>query len=198
VINSLARRLAIVLCLAAGSLGMSSAAPAPQRTSGEAAPPVPPAPTAGSKTLEDLLKETSFVYKKLKDGVFKVVAEGPDGETSVIILQEKTAPWKNKDGSPIKYVMLYTSITPAIPKEQKLPPAMLSRLAELNDRLDLGNLGLNVGENGQWVFYSAGFYLRQADSNLLEDYITMAHYRRLLARKELLPFLQQISPSGGQ
>ena len=190
-INSLTRRLAIAFCLAAGSLGMSSAASAPQQVSEGAAP------TAGSKTLEDLLKETSYAYKKLKDGVFKVVAEG-DGETSVIILQESTARWKNKDGSPIKYVMLFTSITPAIPKEQKLPPAMLSRLAELNDRFDLGNLGLSVRENDQQLFYNAAFYLRQADSNLLDDFIAMAHYRRLAARKELLPFLQQASPSGGQ
>jgi hypothetical protein len=183
--------LAIVFCLAAGSLGMSSAAPAQQRTSEEAAP------TAGSKTLEDLLKETSYAYKKVKDGVFRVAVEG-GGEASVVVLVEHTAGWTNKDGSPIKFVTLSTMITPGIPKEQKLPPAMLTRLAELNDRFDLGNLGLYVGEKVQQVYYNAAFYLRQADGNLLNDYIEMAHYRRLTARKELLPFLQQVSPSGGQ
>jgi hypothetical protein len=189
-IKTLTRRSVIFSCLAAGSLGMSPAAPPPQQPSEK------PAPTGASKSLEDLLKETSFTYTKMKDGVFKVAVEN-DGEVSLIVLQERTPPWKARDGSPVKYVALFTQITPRIPKDQKLPAAMLMRLAELNDGFDFGNLGLNVSEQ-QAVFYNAAFFLRNADSEVLTDYLVVTHYSRLRARKELLPFLQEGGTSGGQ
>jgi hypothetical protein len=69
---------------------------------------------------------------------------------------------------------------------------MLMRLAELNDKFTFGSL--SVGGSGEKVvFYNASFFLRNADSEMLYEYLMLAHSSRTSSRKELVPFLQDAS-----
>jgi hypothetical protein len=178
---SLMRRSAVALLVVASVGGIGSVARADDKPPKQAAP----------KTLEEMLKETGFAYSRPKEGLYRVAVES-GGEVSMIVVEERTMSWKSRDGSPTKVAVLYTQVTPTLPREFKIPPAMLMRLAELNDKFTFGSL--SVGGSGERVvFYNASFFLRNADSEMLYEYLTLAHSSRTSSRKELLPFLQDAS-----
>ena len=74
-----------------------------------------------------------------------------------------------------------------LPEGFKPPLAMLRRIAQLNDGMVIGNVGLGDGP----INYSSSFWLRTADKEVLIAQLLLTHKFRLELRKELLPYLQE-------
>jgi hypothetical protein len=149
-----------------------------------------PAAWATRKGAEGLLKETGFLYKQIKEGVYKVMVEGNDGETSAVIVEERKASWKDSKGGDVTYVMVWTAVL-EIPAEAKPPAALFRRIEEINDRYYFGSLGLSKPATGKdTVYRNYWLFLRAGDSETLKDLCSLAHNDRLSVRKELLPLLQ--------
>jgi hypothetical protein len=157
---------------------------------GEAALAKAPAGPA-SKGLEELLKETGLAYSRREDPasgqvLYRVTFEG-GGEVSVIVVTEpKPWTWKYKDGSAVRPIACWSTITP-VPRDFRPPPAMLKKMAELNNRLPMGSIGLG----NDAIFHNNGFFSRNLDGETLLFYLASAHFDRLNCRKELVPFLTE-------
>jgi hypothetical protein len=188
-------RLGIAALLAAAAFAGSVPS---ARAQNAPAPPVPRAPSQdapvaprGQKSLAEMLRETKFPFTEVKEGVYRVAVE-VSGEVSMITIEQRTLNWKSRDGSPNLIASMYVQITPSLPKDFRVPPAMLMRMAELNDTLLFGGLSIN-GKEQKAVFYNSSLHLRTADSESLNEYLILAHSARLVAKKELTPFLQEAS-----
>ncbi len=143
------------------------------------------------KSLADLLKETALPFTEVQKGVFRVAVE-VRGETAMITVEEKALNWKSNDGSPNLIAAIYTQVTPLFANDVRVPPAMLMRMAVLNDTLLFGGFSIN-GDQKKGVFYNSAFHLRTADSELLVEYLVLAHRAHQIGKKELAPFLQETS-----
>jgi hypothetical protein len=136
-----------------------------------------------SKSLEGLLKESGLDYVRTPEGAYKILVS-VEGEATLVVALERAL----GESEDLKLVYLYCSVV-EVPKGFKHPPAMLKKMAEVNDRLIVGKLGMS-GDTGD-VFYNSSFWLRTADSKILVMELALAHQLRAQLRKELLPFLTQ-------
>jgi hypothetical protein len=141
------------------------------------------APGTAPVTLEGLLKASGLDYAKADEaeGVFKIVVT-MDDETSLIIAQEAAL-----SPDPDHRLGQVFTLVVRMPEDVRPSQAMLKRMAELNDTLLVGKLGL--GENS--VFYISSFWLRNADGQTVMAEVALAHMIRSAARQELLPFLEE-------
>src|SRR5262245_62424140 len=97
--------------------------------------------TAGpGEATEKLLKDAKLDYKKVKEGVFKLVIETKAG-ISVVIIEEKKTSWKDSKGNDVLYAYIYTEVF-STPTDFKPPRDMLQKLADWNDRMRFSSLGL--------------------------------------------------------
>ncbi len=147
------------------------------------------AAAAPGDATEKLLKEAKLDYKKTKEGVFRVVLETRAG-TSVVVVEERKAAWKDNKGGEVLYVYVYTEVlTTAV--DFKPPTGMLTKIAELNDRIIFGSLSLVKNQDkSSSVFRNGTLFLKSLDAEQLEDLIQITHGARFSYQKELLPFLE--------
>lgn len=136
----------------------------------------------GGKSLEALLKEAGLDYNRTADGQHYRIAVVYNGEPSVITAWEA-----NLAPGPQYKVARLGCIVATLPKEFRPSVAMLRRIAELNDNMIIGNIGMD--KDG--IYYGSSFWLRTADVQLLKDQLTVAHFTRLNLRKELLPYMKE-------
>jgi hypothetical protein len=161
---------------------------APNRASGKGREA---AADPANKSLEELLKDTGLAFSRREDGargqvLYRVTFEA-GGEVSVIVVTEpKPWTWKYKDGSAVRPIASWSTVSP-LPKDFRPPPAMLKKMAELNNRLPMGSVGLGADA----IFHNNGFFRRNLDGETLLFYLASAHFDRLNCRKELLPFLTE-------
>lgn len=146
----------------------------------------PSPPTAGAdKSLEGLLKEGDIGYIRNQEGLFRIPLE--DGGEATLIAAREVPIYKNREtGQEVKVVLLWSMVA-ALPEGFKPPVAMLQRLAQLNDGMVIGNVGLG----GDRINYSSSFWLRTADKEVLIAQLQLTHKMRLELRKELLPYIQE-------
>ncbi|MDB5309214.1 MAG: hypothetical protein JWO38_3416 [Gemmataceae bacterium] len=146
-------------------------------------------PPVGERT-EQLLKDAKLDYRKAKDGVYRVVVEGKNG-TSVIVVEEKKASWKDNKGNDVLYAYLWCEILP-LGNDFKPPPPMLLRLAELNDRIRFGSVGISKNPDGASSLYRNGtLFLRGADGEQMADMVFISHGDRLNFQKEFRGFVDE-------
>jgi len=142
------------------------------------------------KSFEEILKDSGLTYSKReinKRPVFRIAVEA-GGETTMVTAEERVwSPWvyPRKDGSVLKSIYCYATVAP-LQKDQRVSPAVLKVIADLNDRFLLANCSL--APDG--IFINKGFYLPGLDGDLLHYHIYDVHWRRLQARKAILPILE--------
>jgi hypothetical protein len=131
-----------------------------------------PKPSDGAAT-EKLLKEIKGLeYTKVKEGVFKLVIERKDGLVR-IILEEKKAPWKDKNGGEVLYLYFYSEVL-TYPAGFKPPAAMTTMMNEWNDRAQFGNISLSKNQDGSMTLLRNGsMFLRGADTEQLLDQLLL-------------------------
>ena len=94
--------------------------------------------------------------------------------------------YKDKTGQEVKIVLLWSTVA-TLPEGFTPPLAMLQRMAEINDNMVIGNVGLRDGQ----INYSSSFWLRTADKDVLIAHLLFTHQIRLALRKELLHYIQK-------
>jgi hypothetical protein len=148
------------------------------------------AAAATGDATEKLLKDAKLDYKKVKEGIFKLIVDGKQGVT-VVILEEKKAPWKDSKGNEVLYVYMYCQVL-ATPKDFKPPTAMLGKLADWNDRIRFGSLGLSKNEDGTYSLYrNTTMFLKNADGEQMEDLVLILHSDNFTFQKEFRGFVKE-------
>lgn len=141
---------------------------------------------------EKLLKDSKLDYKKVKDGVFKLVVETKQG-ISVVIIEEKKAGWADNKKHDVLYLFIYSEVL-STPTDFKAPAGMLSKIAELNDRIRFGSLGYSKNADGSHsMFRNATVFLKNLDDEQLADYVILTHLDKFVFQKEFRGFVD-----GGQ
>jgi hypothetical protein len=145
------------------------------------------------ETTEKLLQAAKMDYRKVKDGVFRVVID-MKGEASVVVVEEKTMPWKDSKGNEGLYAFLWSEAL-STPADFKPSLAMLTQLAEMNDRCRFGSISMSKEANGSWTVYrNSSCFLRGTDAEQLADLIHVTHFGRLQVRKELGIYVENSKP----
>lgn len=148
------------------------------------------ATAAPGDATEKLIKEAKFDYKKVKEGVFKLVIESKAG-ISIVIIEEKKASWKDSKGRDVLYAYIYTEVC-ITATDFKPPMAMLTKLADWNDRIRFGSLGLTKNADGSHsVFRNGSVFLKNLDAEQLEDMVYLTHNDKFLFAKEFKPFIEE-------
>jgi hypothetical protein len=148
------------------------------------------ASAAPGEATEKLLKEAKFDYKKVKDGVFKLVIESKAG-ISIVIIEEKKASWKDGKGKDVLYAYIYTEVL-VTAADFKPPQAMLAKLADWNDRIRFGSLGLTKNADGSHsIFRNGSVFLKNLDAEQLEDMVYLTHNDKFLFAKEFKSFTEE-------
>lgn len=139
---------------------------------------------------EKVLKDSKLDYKKLKEGVFKVIVETKDGISSIVLVEQKSG-WADAKKNDVLHVYIFTPVL-TTPTDFKLPTGMLTKLAEENDRVRFGGLALLKNKDGSHlVFRRATVFLKNMDGDQLADYVYIAHFDRLRYQKEFKGFLDE-------
>lgn len=142
---------------------------------------VPKVATANS--LESLLKESGLDYVKTKDGDCKVLVSV--GEQSIMVYAKEVSLDAKE-----KYKLIYMySLVVEVPTGFKHPQAMLKKIAEINDGLLVGKLGVNANDGNVW--YSSSLWLRTADTESLISELIQALINVPDFRKEIKPFVKE-------
>ena len=136
-----------------------------------------------AKTLESLLKEAGFDYTKTKEGTCKIFVTA--GEQSAMVYADEVALGEKKD---TKLIYLYC-LAVEVPSGFKHPIGMLKKIAEINDGLMVGKLGISPDTGGVW--YSSSLWLRTADADTLTSELALALFSVPEYRKELKPFVKE-------
>ena len=137
---------------------------------------------ATQATLEELLKQSKLDYTKTEGGIFKVVVT--DNENTALVLADEVSLGDKGD---IKIARIMCQVV-TVPKGFTYPTAMLKKIAETNDAMLIGKLGI-AGDAGVW--YTSTFWLRNADSEILLNELALALYSVPEYRKELKPFVKE-------
>ena len=135
------------------------------------------------KSLEKLLKESKLDYTKSPDGSFKVWVSY-QGETTEIIFTERNV-GSDESNPKTRIAYLYCFVLPA-PQDGELAPAMLKKMAELNDRLTIGRIGIN--EQSGATYYNSSFWLSSATGAIVVQESALAHFTKLDLKKVLEAF----------
>jgi hypothetical protein len=156
---------------------------------GAAAPQAQPAHQGA--TLESLLKAAGLQYYKLTgpaEGNYKVMVSLGTGnqanEVVPVIVREATIGGQSGP----KMVVLWSQVL-AVPEGFQHPPAMLKKIALLNDNMPVGKISIN-DKNG-CVFYASAFYLQTADEKTMQFELSLAFWISVEFAKELRPFVKE-------
>jgi len=134
---------------------------------------------AGS--LKELLDKSGVKYIQ-QDTAF-LIPVSAEGETTMVTATEAAL----GELAELKLVYLFTPIL-EVPKGFKHPQPMLKKIAELNEKLLVGKLGLEADSG--CLYFISSFWLRTADKTTVEIELAVAHVQRQSLRKELEPYLQ--------
>lgn len=134
----------------------------------------------GAPTLEALLQQGKIDAVKGENGIYKIPVE-VEGETVMVIAEESRL-----GSSDIRIVNLYALVL-ELPENYKMPEPMLQKMADLNNRLNIGK----VYREDNYIFYKSSFLLRTADADSLGVELVLAHAHRQALKKELQPFIAQ-------
>ena len=146
-----------------------------------------PPPAAGAeKDLEGLLKELGINNYTCKEGVYRFPLEIGDGEAIMIGAREIQMYKDRRTGQEVKIVWLWCNVA-TLPEGFKPSLAMLQWMAQFNDNLYIGNVGLG----GRSINYNSSFWLRTADKQVLADHLQLAALIRSKLREELLPYIKE-------
>ncbi|MBX3414659.1 MAG: hypothetical protein KF708_18370 [Pirellulales bacterium] len=126
-------------------------------------PETAPAVTSSLPTLESLLAESGFAYRKIEDGSYRITVE-LSGTVSVVIAREVTMGWKDSAGNDVKLVYLYRWLGD-LPQGEHRPEELLAAINQLNDVRYIGR----VVVNDYGVYLCNTFFLRRADAESLTD-----------------------------
>jgi hypothetical protein len=119
-----------------------------------------------------------------------VVVESKQG-TSVVVIEEKKAGWKDAKGNDVLYAYLYAEVL-STPADFKPPAAMLLKLGDWNDRIRFGSLGLSKNEDGTYTLFRNGtMFLKNADGEQLADMVYLTHNDKFLFHKEFRGFTEE-------
>ena len=167
-VGSIAAVAAIAFALVAGSIVRTRAAE-----------------TAKAASLSSLLKSAGFDVVSAEQGWLRTTMSYK-GEFSFILAREiqlgSTSDDKFKLGS-------LTCEVVDVPKGFHHPAAMLKKVGELNDRLQIGRLSVDPESGSIW--YTSSFWLRTADEQIVVNEMFLAHTARQDLKKELAPFVTE-------
>jgi hypothetical protein len=139
--------------------------------------------------LEQRLRTAKLEYKKVKDGVYRVLVEAK-GEITSIVLEVKKAGWKDSSDKEVLYVWVWTEVM-RFPADFKPPSALLARLVELNDRCRFGNIGFSKSDEGNpTVYRNVSFFLKGVEAEQVADHVYMMHFERVGLKKQLKGFAE--------
>ena len=135
--------------------------------------------------LKKLLDEAGLDYAHTKEGLFKIILTSK-GRSALVVAEEVTL-YADDKGNPVKLVYFWTEVV-SVPDGFKHPANMLRRIAEINDKLRVGNVGI-TSQGG--VFYNSSFWLSTANTQILQDELALAFFTIPDLRKDLLPFVKE-------
>jgi hypothetical protein len=135
------------------------------------------------KGLEKLLKESKMDYTKMENGYYKIWVSY-QGETSLVMANERTVGSDESDPK-LKICYLYCLLLPAR-TEGEPPRAFYKKMAELNDQMSIGRVGINEGDGVS--YYTSSFWLYSANAGILTQELAVAHFSRLSLKKILEGF----------
>ena len=127
-----------------------------------------PVVTSSQPSLESLLAESGFAYRKMEDGSYRITVETTAG-ISVVIASEVTMGWKDSAGNDVKLVYLYRWLAD-LPEGGHRPEEFLAAINQLNNQRYIGRVVVN--EYG--VYLCNTFFLRRADTESLSDEVYLA------------------------
>ena len=142
---------------------------------------------------EKLLTDAKLEYTKVKDktGLYKLAIETELG-LAFVYVEERSA-GKDSKGNPILSAYIYAEVL-RTPAEFKPSVAMLTKIADVNDKLHWGNLGLAKNKDGSYtMFRNSCFFLKNLDAELVKDCILMVHGDKFGYKKAFEGFVE-----GGQ
>ena len=144
---------------------------------------------AQGATTEALLKDSKLDYKVIKPGLYRIVLETQEG-ISTIGVEEVKLPWKDSKGNEQFYAQIFTVVA-AAPADFKASTAMLGRLAELNDGIRFGSVGMSKEKDAVRFYRNSSMFLRNAGADQLADMIVVMHYDKFRLQKELKGFIDE-------
>jgi hypothetical protein len=146
------------------------------------------APAGGDKSLEDLLKEGKISYTTLQSGdrVYYKIPIEMSGETTMIYCREIKVGTTNS-GSDIKLASFFYFLG-QLPKDSKPKPALTKHIAELNDKLIFGGVGLTSDQSITW---KTEMWLRGATPATVAWTLQFGHILRGQLKEDLKPFMEE-------
>lgn len=140
---------------------------------------------APAKSLESLLSQTNFMYRKLDSGLYRIAVERDAGMTSVMA-EEVTMSWKDNDGNDVKRILIYCWISDT-PEGFVANRPLLEKVVEMNRGFQIGRIDQN--KNG--FFFTTGIWTRTADVQQLTHEIYIAANTGADAINALRPLIEQ-------
>lgn len=171
---------ALAACLAGAANGQDKT---PISSPGEE---TPPAVTSSQPSLETLLAESGFAYRKTEDGSYRITVE-LNGTVSVVIASEVAMGWKDSAGNEVKSVYLYRWMAD-LPEGGHRPEELLAAINQLNNQRYIGRLVVN--EYG--VYLCNTFFLRLADAESLTDEVYLAANDAVVAMEKLSELIKKL------
>jgi len=143
-----------------------------------------PAFAADGDATEAFLKEAKFDYKVLKPGIFRVVFETTEG-VSILIVEEVKMGWKDKKGEEVLSVSVFTQCL-TTPPDYKPSNALLTWVAEINERLKFGSLSISKDKDGTTRYFrNASLFLKNLDMDQFVNLVAICHYQKFSIAKQL-------------
>jgi hypothetical protein len=143
-----------------------------------------PASAADGDKTEALLKEAKFDYKVMKPGIFRIVFETPEG-VSMIYVEEVKMGWKDKSGEDVTSVSVFTQCA-STPSDYKPSNALLTWIAEVNERLKFGSLSISKDKDGTTRYFrNASAFLKNLDMEQFVNLVAICHYQRFQIAKQI-------------
>lgn len=158
------------------------------QSAGGAAPAASGDPEAG-----DLLRAAGFAFSQPDPAqkTYRVTVES-GGQVAIVIVSQFEASWKYADGSAVKGVQYWSSVSPTYTQDVVPSAAMLRKLAEFNDAHWFGYLSIFTDQmTGEWSIW-ANFhqFLRGATPDTLADHLFIVGSVATDAKSQIVPLVQ--------
>lgn len=137
---------------------------------------------------EKLLSQTKFDYTKVKDKpVFKLLLEAQEGQVMVIVEEQSIG--KDSKGNDMLSAFIWAEVLHT-PANFKPPAAMLYKLAQANDGILFGSLGLVPHKDGTHSLYrNHRVLLKNCDGDELRAMVITVALGKLKYQKEFRGYL---------
>jgi hypothetical protein len=148
------------------------------------APARPAEKAGGEKSLEGFLRQANLTFARNEQGVYKFTVE--IGDNALVMYGREVTMGNDRSGTPVKIIYMWTMVM-TLPEDFRPPAAMLRRMAQINDQIYIGKVGLAE----RAVTLNTSFWLRTGDFRTFLDEILIANDSRNKIRKELLTYLSE-------